>query len=93
MSYDIILHETGPCKIQVIKLARMHTFPSLELKDAIDLLGRTPTIFVANISKRDAVAIRDALLSVGAAAEIVNRHERHNHAKRRMKRNLLLRRS
>jgi large subunit ribosomal protein L7/L12 len=92
MSYDIVLHETGPRPIQVIKLVRQHTFPRLGLKEAKDLVESTPTLFRANVGRYEAACIRDALHAVGATVELVNRHERHANEKRRLKRHLLLRR-
>lgn len=92
MSYDIILHEAGPHKIQVIKLARQHTFPHLGLREAKELIESAPTLFRANVGRPEAEHIRAALHAVGATVELINRHERHANEKRRLKRHLLLRR-
>ena len=66
--FTVILKETGPNKIQVIKVVRELT--SLGLKEAKDLVDGAPKPVREAISKEEAEAAKAKLVDVGATVEI-----------------------
>jgi large subunit ribosomal protein L7/L12 len=66
--FDVILKETGPKKIQVIKVVREIT--GLGLKEAKDLVDGSPQVVKASATKDEAAAIKAKLEEQGAVAEI-----------------------
>lgn len=67
-SFDVILKEIGPNKIQVIKVVRELT--GLGLKEAKDLVEGAPKPVKEGISKEDAEAAKTKLADTGATAEV-----------------------
>ena len=66
--FDVILKETGPEKIKVIKVVREVT--SLGLKEAKDVTERVPSTIKEGISKEEAEAIAAKFKEVGAVVEV-----------------------
>lgn len=67
-SFDVILSEIGPNKIQVIKAVRAET--SLGLKEAKDLVESAPKAIKEDVPKEDAEKIKKALEEAGAKVEL-----------------------
>jgi len=67
-SFDVLLTEVGPSKIQVIKVIRSIT--SLGLKEAKDLVDSAPKPVKSGVSKEEAEEIKSKLEEVGAKVEI-----------------------
>jgi len=67
-SFNVILKEIGSQKIQVIKEVRALT--GLGLKEAKDLVDKTPTAVKEGVPEDEAKKIKDALEAVGAVIEI-----------------------
>jgi len=66
--FDVVLKETGPNKIQVIKVVRELT--GLGLKEAKDAVDSSPTTLKEGISKGDAEGMKTKLEAAGAKVEI-----------------------
>ena len=66
--FDVILAETGPNKVNVIKAVRELT--GLGLKEAKDLVDGAPKTVKEAISKADAEAAKKKLEDAGAKAEV-----------------------
>ncbi len=66
--FDVILENTGPNKIQVIKAVRELT--SLGLKEAKDLVDGAPKPVKTAVSKEDADKTKAKLEEVGAKVEV-----------------------
>jgi large subunit ribosomal protein L7/L12 len=66
--FDVILKETGPEKIKVIKVVREVT--SLGLKEAKDVTEKVPSTIKEGISKEEAEAIAAKFKEVGAVVEV-----------------------
>jgi large subunit ribosomal protein L7/L12 len=66
--FEVVLKETGPKKIQVIKVVREIT--GLGLKEAKDLVDGAPQVVKAGATKDEAAAIKAKLEEQGAVAEI-----------------------
>jgi len=66
--FTVVLTETGPKKIHVIKAVRAIT--SLGLKDAKDLVEGAPKPVKEGVSKEDAEKFKKELEDAGAKAEI-----------------------
>ncbi len=66
--FDVILKETGPNKIAVIKVVRALT--SLGLKEAKDKVDNLPSTIKEAVSKDDAEAARKQLADAGAVVEV-----------------------
>ena len=66
--FDVILKETGPEKIKVIKVVREIT--GLGLKEAKDLVDGAPKTVKENVSKDDAAQYEAKLKEVGAVVEV-----------------------
>lgn len=67
-TFDVVLKEIGPQKIQVIKVVRALT--DLGLKEAKDVVEGAPKAIKEGISKDDAEAAKKQLEEVGATIEI-----------------------
>ena len=67
-TFDEVLKEIGPQKIQVIKVVRALT--DLGLKEAKDVVEGAPKAIKEGISKDDAEAAKKQLEEVGATIEI-----------------------
>jgi large subunit ribosomal protein L7/L12 len=67
-TFDVVLKEVGPQKIQVIKVVRSLT--DLGLKEAKDAVEGAPKILKEGISKEDAEDAKKKLEEVGAIVEI-----------------------
>lgn len=67
--YQVKLTQTGQKKINVIKEVRALT--GLGLKEAKDLVERTPTFILRNVSEEDALRARNLLEKHGAAVEVI----------------------
>jgi len=67
-SFDVVLEEAGPNKIQVIKAVREVT--DLGLKDAKALVDSAPKPVREGISKQDAEAIKQKLSDAGGVVTI-----------------------
>jgi len=67
-TFDVVLKEVGPQKIQVIKVVRALT--DLGLKEAKDVVEGAPKAIKEGISKDDAEAAKKQLEEVGATIEI-----------------------
>ncbi len=67
-SFDVILKEAGPNKIQVIKELRVVT--TLGLKEAKDLVDAAPKPVKTGASKEEAQAIKQKLEAAGAKVEL-----------------------
>ncbi|MDH3289584.1 MAG: 50S ribosomal protein L7/L12 [Gemmatimonadota bacterium] len=66
--FSVILKETGPKKIQVIKVVREVT--SLGLKEAKDLVDGAPKAVKEDVTKDEAEAIKKKLEEQGATVEL-----------------------
>jgi large subunit ribosomal protein L7/L12 len=66
--FDIVLKEIGQKKIQLIKTVREIT--SLGLKEAKELVDKTPTKVKQHLSKEEAEAIKAKIEEAGATAEV-----------------------
>ena len=66
--FDVILVAAGDKKVNAIKAVRSAT--GLGLKDAKVLVESAPAVVKEGISKEDAEALKQALESAGATAEI-----------------------
>jgi large subunit ribosomal protein L7/L12 len=67
-SFNVVLAEIGPEKIQVIKAVREIT--SLGLKEAKELVESAPTTVAEEVSKEEANAIKEKLEAAGAKVEL-----------------------
>ena len=67
-TFDVVLKEVGPQKIQVIKVVRSLT--DLGLKEAKDAVEGAPKTVKEGISKEDAEDAKKKLEEVGAVVEI-----------------------
>jgi large subunit ribosomal protein L7/L12 len=67
-TFDVVLKEVGPQKIQVIKVVRSLT--DLGLKEAKDAVEGAPKTLKEGISKEDAEDAKKKLEEVGAVVEI-----------------------
>jgi large subunit ribosomal protein L7/L12 len=67
-TFDVLLKDVGPQKIQVIKVVRALT--DLGLKEAKDAVEGAPKILKEGISKEDAEDAKKKLEEVGAVVEI-----------------------
>jgi large subunit ribosomal protein L7/L12 len=67
-TFDVVLKETGPNKIGVIKEVRAVT--SLGLKEAKDLVEGAPKPVKEGVSKDEAAKIKDILTKAGAKVEV-----------------------
>lgn len=67
-SFNIVLKEVGPNKIQVIKEIRAIT--SLGLKEAKELVDKAPSKVKENVSKDEAEEIKNKLTAAGAVVEL-----------------------
>ena len=67
-TFDVILGDIGPNKIQVIKAVRAET--TLGLKEAKDLVESAPKAVKEGVSKEDAEKVKKVLEEAGAKAEI-----------------------
>lgn len=67
-SFDVVLKEIGPKKIQVIKAVRAAT--SLGLKEAKGLVDGAPGTVKEGLSKEDAEKVKQELEQAGAVVEI-----------------------
>ncbi len=66
--FTVVLTAVGPNKINVIKEVRAIT--GLGLKDAKDLVEGAPKPVKEGVSRKDAEAIKEKLVAVGATVEI-----------------------
>ena len=66
--FDVILKDTGPNRVNVIKEIR--TFTNLGLKEAKDLVEAAPKVIKEGVPKAEAQAIKAKLEAVGATVEI-----------------------
>lgn len=66
--FDVVLKETGPEKIKVIKVVREVT--NLGLKEAKDVTEKVPSTIKEGVSKEEAEAIAAKFKEVGATVEI-----------------------
>ena len=67
-TFDVVLSEIGPNKIQVIKAVRELT--SLGLKEAKDLVESAPKAVKEGVNKEEAEAARSKLEDAGAKVEV-----------------------
>ena len=67
-SFNVILKEVGPNKIQVIKEIRAIT--NLGLKEAKELVDKAPSKIKENVSKEEAEEIKNKLTAVGAVVDL-----------------------
>ena len=67
-TFDVVLKDVGPQKIQVIKVVRALT--DLGLKEAKDVVEGAPKTLKENVSKEDAEDAKKKLEEVGASVEI-----------------------
>jgi len=67
-TFDVILAEVGPNKIQVIKELRVVTTPGM--KEAKDLVDSAPKPVKNGASKEEANSIKQKLEAVGAKVEL-----------------------
>ena len=67
-TFDVVLSEIGPNKIQVIKAVRELT--SLGLKEAKDLVEAAPKAVKEGVNKEEAEAARAKLEDAGAKVEV-----------------------
>lgn len=67
-SFDVILKNAGPSKLNVVKAVKELT--GLGLKEAKELVDGAPKAVKEGISKADAEAIRATLTEAGAEVEI-----------------------
>lgn len=91
MSYDIILKQVGPNRIQVIKIVRDCT--SLSLSQAVVLVHQIPSAVKQGISRWEAELILTRLMRAGAKADFINRYEKSTSRtqRRQLRRCLLVR--
>ncbi|GJQ57367.1 MAG: 50S ribosomal protein L7/L12 [Candidatus Scalindua sp.] len=68
-SFDVVLKEIGPNKIQVIKAVRAET--DLGLKEAKALVDNAPKPIKEGVSKEDAEKIKKTVEEAGAVVELV----------------------
>lgn len=68
-TFDVILKEIGPNKIQVIKVVRELT--GLGLKEAKDLVEGAPKPVKEGLAKEEAEAAKNKLAETGATVEVV----------------------
>lgn len=66
--FDVILKETGPEKIKVIKVVREIT--ALGLKEAKEVTEKVPSTIKEGISKEEAEEIAAKFKEVGATVEV-----------------------
>lgn len=66
--FDVVLKETGPEKIKVIKVVREVT--GLGLKEAKDLVEAAPKAVKEGVSKEEAESIKAKFAEVGAKIEV-----------------------
>lgn len=66
--FSVVLKETGPEKIKVIKVVREIT--SLGLKEAKDVTENVPSTIKEGLSKEEATAIAEKFKEAGAVVEI-----------------------
>ena len=66
--FDVILKETGPNKIGVIKVVRVLT--SLGLKEAKDKVDTVPSTIKEGVSKAEAEEAKKQLVEAGAVVEV-----------------------
>ncbi len=66
--FEVVLKETGPNKIKVIKEIR--TITALGLKESKDLVDGAPSKVKEHVDKKEAEAIKEKLEAVGAIVEI-----------------------
>lgn len=66
---SVVLVETGPRKIQVIKLIRTYN-TSIGLKEAKELTEKTPATIITGVSDDVAYDIKTQLEDAGAVAEV-----------------------
>lgn len=67
-TYDVILKEIGPAKINVIKVVRELT--GLGLKEAKELVDAAPKAVKEGVSEDEANAIKAKLVEAGAVVEL-----------------------
>ncbi len=67
-SFDVVLKEVGPNKIQVIKEIRAIT--NLGLKEAKELVDKAPAKVKEGVSKDEAEEIKSKLTAAGAVVEL-----------------------
>ena len=67
-SFDVVLKEIGPNKIQVIKEIRAIT--NLGLKEAKELVDKAPAKVKEGVSKDEAEEIKSKLTAAGAVVEL-----------------------
>ena len=67
-TFDVVLKDVGPQKIQVIKVVRALT--DLGLKEAKDVVEGAPKTLKENVSKEEAEDAKKKLEEVGASVEI-----------------------
>jgi len=66
--FEVVLKETGPNKIKVIKEIR--TITALGLKESKDLVDGAPSKVKEHVDKKEAEGIKEKLEAVGAVVEI-----------------------
>jgi large subunit ribosomal protein L7/L12 len=66
--FTLTLVSVGDKKIQVLKELRAVT--QLGLKEAKDIIDKTPSVIKENVSKEDAAKIKAKLEEVGAKVEV-----------------------
>ena len=66
--FEVVLKETGPNKIKVIKEIR--TITALGLKESKDLVDGAPNTVKEHVDKKEAEGIKEKLEAVGAVVEI-----------------------
>ncbi len=67
-SFNVMLSEIGSKKIEVIKAVRAIT--NLGLKEAKDLVDKTPTLLKEGVDKNQSKEIKEKLENAGAKVEI-----------------------
>jgi large subunit ribosomal protein L7/L12 len=67
-TFDVVLTEVGPNKIQVIKAVRELT--SLGLKEAKDVVEAAPKAIKEGVNKDEAQAAKEKLEAAGAKVEV-----------------------
>ena len=68
-SFDVVLAAAGDKKIEVIKVVR-EIVPSLNLKDAKDLVDGAPKTLKEGVTKQEAEDIKKKLETAGAKVEV-----------------------
>ena len=66
--YDVVLVSPGGAKLQVVKLIKELT--GLGLKEAKDLVDKSPTPVKQKISKEEAESVKAQLIEAGAEVEV-----------------------